>query len=111
LKRNKCKHYDLCNAQLCPMLSHWDLKKLLWYPDEDICKLKTEMPNWIGQQKKIASKVRPYNSPYYFTIDMLKVPFKVTAKVKGLDPDKNHSSQLSTWRKENMPSMPARMAA
>jgi hypothetical protein len=41
---------------------------------------------------------------YYFTLDMLKVPFKVTQNVKGLDSDMlNEKGQLKTWFATNRP--------
>jgi hypothetical protein len=74
----------------------------IWYPDEEICRKRNNLPDWIRQQRKIAKKVKPENYWYYFTLDMLKVRFRVTSSVKGLDPDNlNEEAQLRAWRKRN----------
>jgi len=83
------------------MLSEEDNKKCLWYPDEEICKNKKNMPDWVKQQRKIAKKVNPDNYWHYFTIDMLKVRFRVTTAVKGIDPNIGESLQLKQWFKRN----------
>ena len=80
-----CPHYDGCSAQLCTMLSDDENRKCLWYPGEEICKLKRNLPDWVKQQKKIAAKIQPENLESYFNLDMLKVPFRVTKQVRGLD--------------------------
>jgi hypothetical protein len=100
-KRNNCKYYDGCNAQLCPMLSDEDNNNYIWYPDEDICRRKKNIPDWIRQQRKVAKKANPDNFWFYFTIDMLKVRFRVTNSVKGIDPNKEDSPQLKQWFKRN----------
>jgi len=96
-----CKHYDGCNAPLCPMEIEQE-SNCTWFPDEDICKLNKKPPKWVSQQKKIASKVQPENEAYYFTVEMLSLPFRVTKNVKGLDPDLNEVAQLRAWKKENI---------
>ena len=100
-KRNNCKYYDGCNAQLCPMLSDENNKNYIWYPDEDICTRKKNIPDWVKQQRKVAKKANPDNFWFYFTMDMLKVRFRVTNSVKGLDPDKKEYPQLNQWFKRN----------
>jgi len=100
-KRVDCKFYEGCSAQLCPMFSDQDNKKYIWYPDEEICKRKKDIPDWIRQQRKVAKKAKSDNYWFYFTIGMLKVNFRVTNSVKGLDPDKEESNQLKQWFKRN----------
>ena len=100
-KRNNCKYYDGCNAQLCPMLSDENNKNYTWYPDEDICTRKKNLPDWVKQQRKVAKKANPDNFWFYFTMDMLKVRFRVTNSVKGIDPNKKESPQLKQWFKRN----------
>ena len=100
-QRNNCKYYDGCSAPLCPMLSEEENKNYIWYPDEDICKIKKNIPEWVKQQKKVAKKTGPDNCWFYFTLDMLKVRFRVTNSVKGLDPDKEETPQLKQWFKRN----------
>jgi hypothetical protein len=100
-KRNNCKFYDGCNVQLCPMLSDEENKNYIWYPDEEICTRRKNLPDWIKQQRKVAKKASPDNCCFYFTMDMLKVNFRVTNTVKGLDPDKEEPPQLKQWFKRN----------
>ena len=100
-KRNNCKYYDGCSAPLCPMLSEEENQNYIWYPDEEICTRRMNLPDWVKQQRKVAKKVNPDNFWFYFTMDMLKVRFRVTNSVKGLDPDKEDSPQLKQWFKRN----------
>ena len=100
-QRNTCKFYDGCNAQLCPILSEEENRKPNWFPDEDICRRKKNIPDWVRQQRKIAKKSNPDNYWHYFTLDMLKVRFRVTKSVKGLDPNIGESLQLVKWFKRN----------
>ena len=100
-KRNNCKYYDGCNVQLCPMLSDEENKNYIWYPDEEICTRRKNLPDWVKQQRKVSKKASPDNYWFYFTLDMLKVRFRVTNSVKGLDPDKDESPQLKQWFKRN----------
>ena len=53
---DQCRHFDSCSASLCPFDSE-HLKVGLWYPEEEICRLK-KIPDWIKQQKKIAKKTK-----------------------------------------------------
>ena len=99
--RTECKHYDGCNSMLCPMLSDEENKKIIWYPDEDICKLRKNMPVWMKQQIKIAKKAQEETHWFYFTLDMLKRQFRVTKKVKGLDPNKEEEPQMNAWLNNN----------
>jgi hypothetical protein len=60
-------------------------------------------PDWVKQQRKVAKKVKPENCWHYFTLDMLKVRFRVTANVKGLDPNMDldkEKRQLKAWHKK-----------
>ena len=96
--RNQCRFYDGCSAQLCPKLSDEENSGCIWYPDEDVCRLRKAMPVWVKQQRKIARKFQTENTYYYFTLAMLKIPFRVTKAVKGLNPDNlNEGKQLKTW--------------
>ena len=93
-----CKHYDRCNAQLCPMSIEQE-SNCIWYPDEDICKIQEKSPKWVDKQRKIKAKAKEENLGFYFTIDMLSSPFRVTKNVKGLDPDLKEEPQLKAWKK------------
>ena len=95
-----CIYYEKCSAPICPMLSDKQNKDYIWYPDEEICRRVKGVPESVKQQRKIAKRVEPENHGYYFTPDMLKVPFRVTKRVKGLDPDSyNEQAQLKSWSK------------
>lgn len=99
--RNDCKHYDYCSAPLCPMLSDEENLKGLWYPKvEEICCRRKDLPAWVKQQRKIERKVSAQNQIYYFTLDMLKVPFRVAETVRGIDSDLlDEERQIQSWRK------------
>ena len=99
--RTECNFYEGCSAPLCPMLSDEDNKKYIWYPDEDICRRVKNNPDWIKQQRKVANKANSESCGYYFTLDMLKLNFRVTKSVKGIDPDKDEPIQLKQWFKKN----------
>ena len=99
-KNIKCLYYQECSAPLCPFESDQLNKEYIWYPDEKICRRVKGMPNWMRQQRKVAKKAKPENHKYYYTLDMLKVPFRVTEVVKGIDPDKpNQEWKLKVWHK------------
>jgi hypothetical protein len=101
-QRNKCRYYDECSAPLCPMLSDEENRKGLWYPEEEICWRRKDLPDWVRQQRKVVKKVKKENMPYYFTLDMLMVPFRVTDSVRGLDSDQgDEEKQLKAWFKRN----------
>ena len=99
--RTKCTHYEGCSAPLCPMLSEQENEKGLWYPDEEICRRRKNLPEWVKQQRKVTRRVRAENQAFYFTLAMLKVPFRVTKSVKGLDSDSRmgEERQLKAWFK------------
>lgn len=103
-QKNKCKFYESCSAPLCPVLSDEQNSNYIWYPDEEICQRKRGNPDWVKQQQKVAIKVKPENNCYYFTLDMLKVRFRVTSNVKGLDPNidlEKERLQLKVWHKKH----------
>lgn len=99
--RIDCKHYDYCSAPLCPMLSDEENLNGLWYPKvEEICCRRKDLPAWVKQQRKIERKVGAQNQIYYFTLDMLKVPFRVAETVRGIDSDTpDEERQIQSWRK------------
>lgn len=110
--RSQCKFFDGCSAQLCPKLSDEENSKCIWYPDEDICRLRKGIPDWVKQQKKVAKKCLPENVHYYFTLAMLKVPFRATKAIKGLDPDNlKEKQQLTKWFKTHKKGKKKRLTA
>jgi len=93
----QCRYFDYCNAPLCPL----NAKHLIidaWYPDEEICRLKTAT-NWIRIQKKIAKKTKDKNT--YYTYKMLNRNCKVGTGMTGLNPDKPEKPQLTAWLKKH----------
>jgi hypothetical protein len=102
-KRINCKFYEGCSAPLCPVLSDEQNSKYIWYPDEEICRKRKGLPDWVKQQRKIAKKAKPEYFGYYFTLGMLKVRFRVTSSAKGLDPNmdlEKEGLQLKAWHKK-----------
>lgn len=93
MNRPDCNHYETCNAPMCPYDEN--LNKMIWYPDEDICK-KRDVPNWVKKQRKIAGKIREKSG--YFTLEMLDRHFRITKALKGLDPNKDEVPQLERWK-------------
>ena len=108
-----CKYFESCSAQLCPMEPEETNNNYSWFPDEEICRKRKDLPVWVKQQRKIAKKVSSENLDYYFTLDMVKIPFRVTASVKGLDPNKDLKDEprlLKAWLKTHK-GVPKRKAA
>jgi hypothetical protein len=104
MKNKNCKFYGSCSAPMCPILSDEQNANYIWYPDEDICRKRKGLPDWVKQQRKIAKKAKPENFWHYFTLDMLKVRFRVTSSVKGLDPNmdfEKEKRQLKAWYKKH----------
>ena len=104
MKNKNCKFYGSCSAPLCPMLSDEQNINYCWYPDEEICRKRKGLPDWVRQQRKIAKKAKPENYRYYFTLEMLKVRFRVTRSAKGLDPNmdlEKEGLQLKAWHKKH----------
>ena len=92
-RSNQCRHFDSCSATLCP-LEPEHLKDRIWYPDEEICRLKT-VPNWVKIQKKIVKKTKDKNT--YYTYEMLNRNCKVGTGMTGLNPDRPEELQLIAW--------------
>lgn len=96
---NQCRHFDSCGASLCPLDTE-RLKIEIWYPDEEICRLKT-VPNWVKIQRKISKRTKDNNK--YYTYKMLNRNCKVGKGMTGLNPDKPEEPQLEDWLKKHPP--------
>ena len=96
-RSDQCRYFNSCSAPLCPSDAK-HLKIEAWYPDEEICRLKT-VPNWIKIQKKIAKKTKDKNT--YYTYEMLNRNCKVGSGMTGLNPDKPEKPQLTAWLKKH----------
>jgi hypothetical protein len=90
-----CRNYDRCSAPLCPNDAQ-SLKDGLWYPDEEICVLRNA-PDWVRRQRKIAKRTKGDYRIGFFCHRMLDRNIKVSAGIKGLDPEKDLEPQLSRW--------------
>lgn len=97
LKSDQCRHFDCCSAPLC-LLDEKHLKADIWYPDEEICRLK-KIPDWIKRQKKIAKKTKEKDT--YYTYEMLNRNCKVGNGMTGLNPDIAEEPQLIAWLKKH----------
>jgi hypothetical protein len=96
----KCKNYEKCSASICPALSDEENKNYFWFSDEEVCRLRKDVPNWVLQQREIVKSAKPENNWHYFTLDMLKALFRVKRSVIGIDPnDVDEKRQLKMWFK------------
>jgi len=100
-KSDQCRYFDYCSATLCPLDPEY-LKIGIWYPDEEICRLKT-VPNWVKIQKKISKRTKDNNK--YYTYKMLNQNCKICRGILGLNPDKPEEPQLEEedWLKKHPP--------
>jgi hypothetical protein len=89
-----CTLFESCLAPLCP-LDPASLKGI-WYPDEEICRSRSQGGRpWIRSQRRIA-KVAGHNTGY-FTIEMLSRLVVIRKGITGLDPDLPEETQLRAW--------------
>jgi len=90
--RPVCTLYENCIAPLCP-LDRSSLKGI-WYPDEGICRSRTQgnLP-WMKAQRKL-SRVAAGG---YFTVEMLNRLVVIRKGITGLDPNIPEEPQLRTW--------------
>ncbi|MBW1711517.1 MAG: hypothetical protein JRJ73_16950 [Deltaproteobacteria bacterium] len=98
MTNTECKRYDTCNAPLCPF-DDQSLKHGIWYPDEEICGMRTHatLP-WIQNQKKLVKKTG--RADRYFNHQMLERNCIIRKGIEGLDPDQAEEQyQLKKWLK------------
>ena len=90
--RPVCTLYENCIAPLCP-LDRSSLKGI-WYPDEEICRSRTQgnLP-WMKAQRKL-SRVAAGG---YFTVEMLNRLVVIRKGIAGLDPNLPEEPQLRSW--------------
>jgi hypothetical protein len=100
MRKENCKRSNVCNAPLCP-LDKESLKNGIWYPNEEICKLrKFSNEKFIKNQKKIIKKIKSDNT--YFTYNMLNQNIKISDDIQGLDPDKISANIVEKFEKEKL---------
>lgn len=93
-EQKKCERWDLCSAPLCP--EDPNLKEAIWFPDEEICHLRSKGSlQWIINQKKIA-RVADHETCGYFTYVRLNRKMRITPKIKGDNPDNPHVEKTAT---------------
>lgn len=91
-----CKNFEGCDAPLCPMDEN-SLKHCIWYPNEDICKLrKFQTLDWVKKQKLIAKKHGSVDG--FFSINMLQAIKKVSKGISGANPDNGMSAEQQWFR-------------
>lgn len=89
-----CTLFESCLAPLCP-LDPASLKGI-WYPDEEICRSRSQGGRpWIRAQRRIG-KVAGHNAGY-FTLEMLSRLVVIRKGITGLDPDLSEEAQLRAW--------------
>jgi len=97
--KQKCPYFDTCSAPLCPMENEEELKKAIWYPDEEICRRRGLNYPWLKTQRKIGKRAK--HSDGYFTLQMLTHLRRVCKGIEGLDPDRDEAPQLQKWLKNH----------
>ena len=89
---NECKHFDTCDATLCPL--NEDLDSCVWYPNEQVCRAtKFARLQWVRIQKRL----RKYGAKVdngYFTKKILEKMYAVSARTKGINPDSRKSIEM-----------------
>lgn len=83
--RKNCKHFDTCSATLCPMEPE-KCEYGIWYPDEEICRLRSIKAPWIRKQKKIVKRGASFDKGY-FTVKKLNSLKYIRKAVHGANPD------------------------
>ena len=93
-----CKYFDACSSPICPK-SESSLKHCAWFPDEEICRI-ADAPPWVSRQKKLSRKLNFESG--CFTVRMLERNCKVTATLKGIDPDRGDPHKFEdAWLKDH----------
>ena len=94
----KCNYFESCSAPLCPQ-NESSLISAIWYPNEDICKLRNI--DFTKNQKQLRHNK---HLDYYFTYSMLKLPMEDLADpmMKGIDAlPAERSEAIRIWLIQN----------
>jgi len=94
----ECPYFNDCSAPLCP-LDEASLSACAWFPDEETCHRRDLRADWIARARKIARVVANDSERGCFTQEMLGRNFRITAGLRGLDPDKGPISpeRVKAW--------------
>jgi hypothetical protein len=100
MRKENCKRSNICSAPLCP-LDKESLKNGIWYPNEEICKLrKFSDEQFIKNQKKIIKKIKSNDT--YFTYNMLNQNIKILDDIQGLCLDEISANTIEKFEKEKL---------
>jgi len=93
---HKCKYFNRCSAPLCP-LDENSLQNGVWYPDEEICRLREfQGLRWVQNQRELKKRGVPVDG--YFTAAMLDNEIIFHPDIRGIDPDrKDEEKQIKRW--------------
>ncbi len=86
-----CRHYQNCNAPLCP--EDVNVKQCLWFPGEPVCRLKSA-PEWVNKQRRI-NRTKGLDREGYFTVRMLDRIKEITTNLQGADSNQYQGER--TW--------------
>ena len=89
----ECPSFHNCSAPLCP-LDKQSQEVGQWFPTEDICKSQMKKPRWVTIQRRIQKKVGKTDKVGYWTVAMLNAMGAVSARSKGIGPDKWDTASL-----------------
>jgi len=99
----ECAYFNDCSTPLCP-LDEVSLSACSWFPDEETCHRRDLSADWIARARKIARAVATNPERGCFTFAMLSRNFRITAGLRGLDPDKEISAdRVRQWLSDHPP--------
>lgn len=88
-----CKNYDSCDVPLCPR-DNQSCRDDCWFPDEPICPLRRNVPDWVRTQRKLS---RLSGDVGYFTVRMLEA-IRHPSKIRvGADPHRGGAAAVGAW--------------
>jgi hypothetical protein len=100
----ECKHYEYCEAPICPLRTREENIHQCWFGFDDVCRKGGDVPFWVRQQRKIAHQIKRRNENTVFELVMLEAPLEITRHVKGLIPwDEGIcvNCKMKIWFEEN----------
>lgn len=77
----KCWTFEGCKASLCPL--SWNYERCIWYPDEDICRRRVGVPDWVRAQRKIVKVVGRCNEVGFFNVARLRKLKLIRKGIRG----------------------------
>lgn len=89
----KCDRYEDCDAPLCPR-DEQSVRHGAWFPDEPICSLLRNTPDWVRIQRKLR---RLSAEVGYFTVRMLEAAQYPSRIKEGADPERDVAGAARAW--------------